>query len=504
MPFEREIYRHIEETSDLLKEINRKTFEGAFGGNLTLEPTPIYKVKNVNNRLNGRNTETFVSGGGSVTNVDGMFSLMSGTGLLDYAVLRSKRSINYQAGTGVLSRFSCIFPSGVAGYWSLAGLGVTGNGLFFGYNGTTFSILRQTGGFGELRSLQITTPANSSETGTVTLNGTAFNISLTNAGGTASFTAYQIGEETFSGWEVEVIGDTIYFSSESTGAKSGTYSFTSTGGAVGTFSQVTAGVSETYNWISQSLWNVDKLDGTGPSNMTLDPTKGNVYEIRFQWLGFGRLDFFVEDDELGVFNLVHTIKYPNRFTEPSLRRPSLKSLFAVYSAGGTGSSINLKSGSFASFLEGKFATSDNVWGYANEKSISGGTETIILTLKNKAIQNGVVNSTEVFINNLTFASDGTKNVTIRVYLNGTKGNNTITDYTNFATIDDDSIMLVDTTSDTYTGGILIASFVLGKTDSLQTNSLKNVILSRTETLTITAESTSATDIDVAVNWIEEI
>ena len=45
--------------------------------------------------------------------------------------------------------------------------------------------------------------------------------------------------------------------------------------------------------IPQSDWNVDKLDGTGRSQMTIDVTKDNLYWMDVQWLGAGRVRFGV-------------------------------------------------------------------------------------------------------------------------------------------------------------------------------------------------------------------
>lgn len=43
--------------------------------------------------------------------------------------------------------------------------------------------------------------------------------------------------------------------------------------------------------VPQSSWNKDRLDGTGPSGMTLDPLDDNIYWIDLQWLGAGRVRF---------------------------------------------------------------------------------------------------------------------------------------------------------------------------------------------------------------------
>jgi hypothetical protein len=52
--------------------------------------------------------------------------------------------------------------------------------------------------------------------------------------------------------------------------------------------------------VAQSEWNIDKLDGTGISGVTLDFTKANIYIIDFQWLGVGRIRFCIDHKGLCV------------------------------------------------------------------------------------------------------------------------------------------------------------------------------------------------------------
>lgn len=47
--------------------------------------------------------------------------------------------------------------------------------------------------------------------------------------------------------------------------------------------------SKTY----QSAWNVDPLDGSGPSGLTLSVTAGQIYHIDFTWYGYGIIEFAV-------------------------------------------------------------------------------------------------------------------------------------------------------------------------------------------------------------------
>lgn len=41
--------------------------------------------------------------------------------------------------------------------------------------------------------------------------------------------------------------------------------------------------------VSQSSWNLDPFDGSGPSAFTLDPTQAQIFSCDFQWLGVGRV-----------------------------------------------------------------------------------------------------------------------------------------------------------------------------------------------------------------------
>jgi len=45
------------------------------------------------------------------------------------------------------------------------------------------------------------------------------------------------------------------------------------------------------NYTPQSAWNVDKLDGTGPSGINIDFTKAVLFTIDYEWLAVGRVRF---------------------------------------------------------------------------------------------------------------------------------------------------------------------------------------------------------------------
>jgi hypothetical protein len=58
----------------------------------------------------------------------------------------------------------------------------------------------------------------------------------------------------------------------------------------------TPGTPSDIRTVNQAEWNVDKMDGTGPSGRVLDLTKNQILYMDFEWLGTGdvRCGFFVD------------------------------------------------------------------------------------------------------------------------------------------------------------------------------------------------------------------
>lgn len=84
----------------------------------------------------------------------------------------------------------------------------------------------------------------------------------------------------------------------------GTYSFVLR-------SYVTGSVSDART-VNQTNWNGDKLDGTGASGYTLDPSKAQILWMDFEWLGVGsvRCGFIIN----GEYIVCHTFNNANEIT----------------------------------------------------------------------------------------------------------------------------------------------------------------------------------------------
>ena len=74
----------------------------------------------------------------------------------------------------------------------------------------------------------------------------------------------------------------------------------------------TPGTPSDTRTVNQADWNGDKLDGTGPSGITLDVTKTQILWMDFEWLGVGsvRCGFIINEQYI----VCHTFNNANDIT----------------------------------------------------------------------------------------------------------------------------------------------------------------------------------------------
>lgn len=103
-------------------------------------------------------------------------------------------------------------------------------------------------------------------------------------------------------------------------------------------SYVSGSVTETR--VSQANWNVDKLDGTGTSGMTLDPTKAQILWMDIEWLGLGtvRMGFVID----GKFITCHQFHHANLITSTYITTACLPLRYEIENTGTTASASTLK------------------------------------------------------------------------------------------------------------------------------------------------------------------
>lgn len=92
--------------------------------------------------------------------------------------------------------------------------------------------------------------------------------------------------------------------------------------------------------VAQANWNVDKLDGTGPSGKTLDITKAQILWMDIEWLGLGtvRLGFVID----GVLIHCHSFHHANLISSTYITTASLPLRYEITNTNTTASASTLK------------------------------------------------------------------------------------------------------------------------------------------------------------------
>jgi hypothetical protein len=94
------------------------------------------------------------------------------------------------------------------------------------------------------------------------------------------------------------------------------------------------------NQVAQANWNVDPMDGSGPSGITLDLTKAQILFMDLEWLGVGtvRIGFVIN----GNFYVCHKFHHANLITSTYITTASLPLRYEITNTAATASSSRLK------------------------------------------------------------------------------------------------------------------------------------------------------------------
>lgn len=484
--------------------------------------TPIFQSDAVYG-VNSIQSNTGTTLSGTATSVDGMFSVSTGTSIGGSGYIQSRKRLRYRAGQGVIARFTAMFTSqvvegirqGYTGTLQYIGVGHAEDGIFIGYQGTQFGILYSHHGKREIQTLTLTSAASSGSTVTVELNGVSHSVALT-TGRTTTGNAYEIANRSggYTGFTAEAVGSTVVFVANSAGDKAGAFSFSpGTTGSAATFAVTQQGESTTETFIPQSSFNGDKLDGTGASKFTINPSMLNVFEIQVQYLGAGDIYFMVEIPNASSrdsrFTVFHTLKMPNTLTRPSFGNPSFPLTMTAASISST-TDVSVKCASMGGFIEGEKYLHGNRFGYYREAATLVGTSHYpLLTIQNKRVYGGRTNQTVINLTSITASCKHNNPVSIYIVKEAT-----LTGPTNLVNY---SVNESASTHDVASTGMvtptepqLIWTGTLGETGNLDhtfTNgsSGQEIVLQPGETITVCAKTvaTNAAWVVVGLNTKED-
>lgn len=194
--------------------------------------------------------------------------------------------------------------------------------------------------------------------------------------------------------------------------------------------------------VNQADWNQDKLNGTGPSGVTLDVTKGSIYETQYQWLGVGVVNWYVN----GI--LVHQMNHPNTIAGPYMRTAVLPLSWEIINSDtSTASSFHAICGSI--MIEGGADQPDYTFGVFNSTDISvTTTERPLLSIRPKLLFNSIENRIAAVPVSAIVATDG-KRASYRLVLDGTLTG------ASFASAGSQSAVEFDEAATALTGGLTL-------------------------------------------------
>ena len=92
--------------------------------------------------------------------------------------------------------------------------------------------------------------------------------------------------------------------------------------------------------IAQTSWNVDPLNGTGPSGITLDMSKAQIFWIDMEWLGVGsvRTGFVIN----GQFVIAHIFHHANIISSVYMTTATLPIRYEIENTAGTSGNSTMK------------------------------------------------------------------------------------------------------------------------------------------------------------------
>lgn len=183
-------------------------------------------------------------------------------------------------------------------------------------------------------------------------------------------------------------------------------------GQDGTDVYVAISKTGTENKIVQSSWNLDPMDGTGPSGITADFDTAQIFVIDFEWLGVGRVRAGLVID--GIFYYVHEFNHANSVTAPYMSTPNHSIRYEVRSTGGV---LTIKHICASVQSEGGIEPTGNTRGVSTgitTQSISTTPEGVLgIRLKSTALCSTIV------IHNISVISTTDENAQIQLCRNPT-------------------------------------------------------------------------------------
>lgn len=254
----------------------------------------------------------------------------------------------------------------------------------------------------------------------------------------------------------------------------------------------------------QSAFNIDRLDGTGPSGKTINPENINLYRVNGGWFGILPISWWwFAGADIG-FIRCHVFDPANTADKPHLSNPTLPGLIEVEtSAGATASlrSASLRGGLLGGAEAATNANRQQVAAVLSKPVPASSAFTPLVSARNPTTYYGKPNHIRARYGTASLACDGTKDVEIIVIKNATLAGAAFSPK-NIAV----SPIEIDTAATAMTGGVDIGNQILAKSSTTRINLIQGDAILAVypgETITIAARSTGNSVVSASLRVLSE-
>ena len=220
------------------------------------------------------------------------------------------------------------------------------------------------------------------------------------------------------------------------------------------------------SFTSQANWNLDPMDGTGPSGVTLDITKQQIFIIDFQWLGSGRIRFGFSISGNTVY--VHQISTSNTLDVPWSQSGNLPLRCSVTNTGATSGSTTLRLTCLSAMVEGdnKSIISQHAISSSAGRSVNNSVFLPVMSLRLKS----AFTRASLQIVNTPIISSTSDSLEVRILLNPTLTGSS------FISAGINSIAEYDESATSLTGGELLGVFYVVQNSTNDSSTLAESLL----------------------------
>lgn len=254
--------------------------------------------------------------------------------------------------------------------------------------------------------------------------------------------------------------------------------------------------------VNQSAWNVDTMDGNGPSGINIDTSKAQIFVMDLQWLGVGRVRFGFSIG--GQIFYCHEVNHANVLSTVYMRTANLPLRYEIENTGTSASNTDLIQICASIASEGGVEISGFPFSVGNGITpVALTTRLAVLSVRLKSTFNGINNTGLVVPSSVELFTD-TKPVYFEVIHGGTLGGAPA-----WNSVDGDSLLEFDVAGTTVTGGHAVETGYVPSagTGTNKTGFAKELLskipLTNSDILTIAATSLSTgTNVFSSLSWTE--